>query len=385
MKDKIYYIGYYHKIDNPSNFQSYPAANTKIDYIIRTIKQSNFNLEILALGETKSINKFYKANFQIIDKFEKIKYISTFSNNLPILKLLSRLFLLLQVLKYLLFVVPKNSVVIVYHSYSLILVIKLVRYLKKIKLIFELEEIYQAAWKGAESKFESEKEYLNNADGYIFVNDIIGELCGIQNKPNVVCYGSYQTVDVIPIKDYSGKIELVYAGVLGDKKSDIYLALNSMRFLSGKYVLNILGYGSKINIEQLKIEIDKLNLEYDDVKVIFHGKLIGEEYLDFLKTCHIGLSTRVLEDKYSNFTFPSKLLVYLSNNLATVSSQINCITKSKVADHVYFYKSSSPDSVADAIKSINFDEFTKKNQVDMVNQLNSEFIFALKILLKKFL
>lgn len=382
MIDNIKYIGFYNRNDNPNNFKSFPASNTKINYIISALKKANYSVDILALGETTSKNKFFKAKKTVIDSNETVNYVSTFSSNFLILKLLSRIYLSLQVLFFLLFKVKKGSTVILYHSYPLLKIVKLSRYLKEYTLILELEEIYQAAWKASSKKIENEMKYVRQADGYIYVNDIIGNKCGIHNKPFVVCYGNYKIEKENSQKIYDEVINVVYAGVLADYDSDVYLAINSAKLLPDNYVLHILGYGIEKHVDNLLVKIQEINNKMDMEKIIFHGKMIGDDYINFLSKCHIGLSTRVLEDQYSDFTFPSKVLVYLGNRLATVSSPIKCILKSKVAKYIYFCKDISPASVASTIQEIDFTKFKKDEQIDMLVTLDNDFVKNLKYLIE---
>lgn len=370
----IHYIGFYSKPDNPQNFRSFPSVNTKMDYIISALKNADFKLTLFALGKTISKNKFYNSKSFEIDEKEKIKYVSTFGNAFPGLKFLSRLWLLLQLLNYLLFVVEKNGCVLFYHTHATMSIIKIARVFKKFNLILEVEEIFQAAWRGSDEKIQKEIKYIQIADAYIVVNDIMAQKCNLEKKPSAVCYGDYRVKGssiILPINEEN--INLVYAGVLGGLNSDVFLAIETLLYLPKQYKLHVLGYGSAQDILDVNNKISEVNKIIGKEQIKFHGKLLGKEYLDFLATCQVGLSTRVLEDNYSDYTFPSKVLVYLGNNLATVSSSINCIMKSKVADLIYFCDSPQPESVAKAILSIDLKKLQELNQIDTLKKLDKDF------------
>lgn len=370
----IHYIGFYSKSDNPHNFRSFPAAETKMDYIISALKEGGFSVSILALGETVSKNKFFSQKKLNIDEQEKIQYVSSFSNTSFILKFLSRTWLLMQLLYYLLFVVEKNGDVLYYHTYATMRVVKIAKLLKKFTLILEVEEIYQAAWKGSDKKIKKEIRYLKNGNKYIFVNEIMPKKLCIGNRPFAVCYGDYRTNTnrLLAAKD-NDIINIVYAGVLGNENSDVALAIETIKFLPLKFQMHILGYGSDQDIVYVKNRIKDINSIYGKQRVYYHGKLSGQEYLNFLSTCHIGLSTRVLTDDYSDYTFPSKVLVYLGNNLRTVSSLLNCIVKSKVSESIYFFKESNPQSVAQTILKIDLNDNTKQG-IEVLKKLDLDFI-----------
>ncbi|MFV8370416.1 hypothetical protein [Flavobacterium sp. LB2R40] len=376
----VHYIGFYSKADNPQNFRNFPASTTKMDYIISSLKTADFKVTLLALGETLSKNKLYKQKVQICDQNEKIIYVSTFSNSFFILKYLSRIWLLLQLLYYLLFVVEKNGNVLYYHTYATISIVKISRLFKKFNLTLEVEEIFQAAWRGSEKKINSEIKYLKNGDGYVFVNDIMPQKFVVDNKPFAICYGDYRSTNNIDrmVVNNEEVIKLVYAGVFGCENSDVSLAIDTINFLPEKFQLHILGYGSYEEISYVKNKIEEINYKAGNIRVHYHGKLSGRKYFNFLSTCHIGLSTRVLEDHFSDYTFPSKVLIYLGNNLKTVSSSINCVVKSKVADSIYFYKNPVPQEVAETILAIDFTDKGKDNQIDVLKKLDLEFITQIR-------
>jgi hypothetical protein len=383
--DYVYYVGFYSKLDNPNNFHVFPAINTKMDYIKSAIKKADFKITLFALGEAQTKKRhIFKRRTEIVDNQEKIIYVNTFGRPSAFYRIISRFWLLFQLFYFLSFEVKKGSTVIYYHSFATIMTVKLSRFFNKYKLIFEVEEIFQAAWKGSIKKIENEVKYLKNADAYILVNDLIASKCGFDTNPFAVCYGDYRSMGNLNNKKsyINDSINIVYAGVIGDKNSDVYLSIETMNFLPNNYLLHILGYGIESDTVQMKIKISEMNKYFKYDKIIYHGSLFGEEYTNFLSTCQIGLSTRVLEDKYSDFTFPSKVLVYLCNNLITISSPISCIMKSKISDSIFFYEQSTPQSVSEKILSINPNEFNKSNN-DLLGKLDDSFVNQLKEIFNK--
>jgi len=384
--DHIYYVGFYSKLDNPNDFRIFPATITKMDYIISALKKADFRITVLALGEAQTKKKIvFNRKTITIDKQEKIIYVNTFGGINSLFRIVSRIWLLIQLFFFLCFEVENGSTVIYYHTFATIWAVKLSRVFNKYKLIFEVEEIFQAAWKGSIVQIEKEIKYLKKADGYILVNDLVASKCGFDVNPFVVCYGDYSSNESNLNKkkrDVNDPIKIVYAGVIGDKNSDVYLSIKTMEFLPNNYLLNILGYGKVGDIAKMKMKIIEMNKSFNFDKILYHGRLSGKKYTDFLATCQIGLSTRVLEDKYSDFTFPSKVMVYLGNNLTTVSSPISCIIKSKISDSVFFYEQSTPQSVSEKIKSINPNEFDLTNS-DLLDRLNDDFVDDLTVMLNK--
>lgn len=364
---KVHYIGFYSKIDNPNNFRVFPALNTKMNYIISVLKKENCDLSILALGETQFKNKIYKAKSFKVDDNEKITYVFTFNYGL---KILTRICLLFQLFYYLVFKVKKNEIVLYYHTHLTIGVVRFSKFFNNFKLVLEVEEIYQAAWRGNQSQIDAEIKYIKQiGDSYIFVNDLISDIIE-NNKPSVACYGSYNysKINRENKKPEDLSVNIIYAGVIAEKNTDVYLAIEAAKLLPENYKLHILGYGIEEDVLNLTNELALINKS----NIKFYGRLDGSEYKNFLSTCDIGLSTRVLEDKYSDFTFPSKILVYLSNGLKVVSSPINSVVNSRIGKIIDFYESNNPDSVAKAIIKSHQDNLKEESR-EILNKLDKDF------------
>lgn len=370
----IYYIGYYSGLENPNNFYEFPSSNSKMDYIISVIQRLNFDLTIFSLGFPKNRSCFFKKSTILeADKKTRFVFVSTLSFFLPLFDFIAKIWLYFQVIKLLLFTVKKGDIVLVYHSYLLNKVVNLCRALSKFKLVYEVEEIYQAAWQNSSDKIDNEIKSLRGADGYVLVNDIMSERLLLRNKPFVVCYGSYMQKENINGFVGNANVNLVYAGFIGGEGSDVELAIDTIDLLPNNYFLNVLGYGNEQNIQKIIDKIKLINHKNGEEKVRYFGCLTGSEYDRFLTRCDIGLSTRVLVDEYSDFTFPSKVLVYLSNNLIPISSKINCILESKVVKSVIFYDENTPESVAKAVLNTDIHKFQSENK-SLITDLDNKFV-----------
>lgn len=101
--------------------------------------------------------------------------------------------------------------------------------------------------------------------------------------------------------------------------------------MNSSYKISVIGFGDVENIKKLKQEIELLN-EISDCKVRYDGEKKGQEYIDYLSNCDIGLSTQIATGEYLKYSFPSKMLSYMSVGLRVVSSNIECVKKSKIGD-----------------------------------------------------
>jgi len=178
---------------------------------------------------------------------------------------------------------------------------------------------------------------------------------------------------VLPLK-YSfddNKLHIVYAGVIGEEGTDAFIAAETIRFLPEEYHIHILGYGLKQNITSIKQHITRINRNLGYQAVSYDGCLGGDSYYEFLAKCSIGLCTRVLEDSLSDYTFPSKVMVYLGNNLIPICSPISSVVNSSISDYVVFAKAVTPESIAESILSVT--DF-KKNSIEIkLMELDTNF------------
>ena len=190
------------------------------------------------------------------------------------------------------------------------------------------------------------------------------------NKPFAVCYGNY---DISPnYRDRKELKKLIYAGVLGKEGSDVDLAIDVMQYLPDNYDLKIAGYGRHDEVIYINNKIsDKRNIE-------FVGFLSGEEYEDFLSKGDVGLCTRVLPNELSDYTFPSKVLVYLSHGLVPLCPSIDCLKKSSVSKTIIFYEESAPESIAKALMQ----EVKDSSTVRIIKTLDNNFIYSLSAIIE---
>ena len=180
----------------------------------------------------------------------------------------------------------------------------------------------------------------------------------------------------------SDRIKLVYAGVIEQERKAAFLAARAMEFLPLNYELNILGFGTEENISDLEKLIDSINSKKNDKCVSFLGKKSGDEYNEFLQNCDIALSTHAYDENTmssADYTFPSKVLVYLANNLRVVAQRLDVLEKSSISEFFSFYECPEPEQIAKCIMQIDVDkEFNSRRRI---KQLDDEFLDGLSSML----
>lgn len=107
--------------------------------------------------------------------------------------------------------------------------------------------------------------------------------------------------------------------------------------------------------------------------------MAGEEYLRELQKCSIALSTHMYDDanmKSADYTFPSKLLVYMGNGLRIVAQDLKCLRTSEINEYITYYDLPTSQSVAKAVISI--DTNKEYNSREKIRELDREFCNDIK-------
>lgn len=375
MKQKeLKYVGFY----NDNNFNKHEnrihslAVKNKMDYICSAIIRNNINIKIISPCWTNNTKGFFKGREYIKSKEITIKNFATFGSNNKILKKINKLFVALQLLFYLLMKTKRNEEILVYHSLALMIPIKIAKKLKRLSVILEVEEVYSKVWKGI-SNVEKENDYINNvADKAIFASDYLQQY--FNNKKSVVVYGSYNYYVKHNVKKKNDEtIDIVYAGSIDKTKGGAQNAVLSMKYLPDKYRLHILGFGDRLDIEELKETIKLINSYKGYECCKFHGSLEGKAFSEFLSKCDIGVNPQKQGD-YMDTAFPSKILSYLSHGLKVVSTEIKSIKDSKIASFIVFSKSDKPEEIAKAINSVKLINENTNYKKNIIKELDMEFV-----------
>ena len=380
---KIKYFSYYGKRDNKQNRQNYLAASNKIDYICEILIKLGYSVDIISASGTLDKKKYYAGSYTKLDNNKYLKMFCTFPKGNILQRIINKICVNFSVF-YELLKIKKNDNVIVYHSLGYMRAVQLAHFVKRFRLILEVEEIYSDVL----GKLKTRKKELNffkQADSFIFPTEMLNDEVNPYRKPHVIIYGTYK-VETDRCKcvfnDKKKKEEIihcVYAGTFESKKGGAAVAVAAGAFLPSNYHIHILGFGSASDTESIIKLVDETNKKAK-ASITYHGVLSGEEYIKFIQSCDIGLSTQNPYAAFNNTSFPSKVLSYLSNGLNVVSIRIPVLEHSKVGKVLYYYENQTPENVAKAIMDV-----PKLNNYDcreLIMRLSDEFEKDLQHLLE---
>jgi len=367
----IHYIGYYTNHKNERNLYSSPACCSKMEYIVSVLKEEGYSIDVFSTSWTQKKTGHYKRKTVEIDETEKQIYISTFGASNVIQQILQRAWASVQLLWYLLFCVKKDEIVLVYHSVSYCIPLAITRWLKRFKFVLEVEELYYKVFNQQGRQKKCELQMIKGADAYLFSNDILAKNAEVEHKPFIVVYGNYYISERHVPQRNDGFIHVVYAGGIESIKQGAFMAVESAQFLSRRYKMHILGFGSNKELKKLKKYINGINDKIGEKRVKYHGYLPVRKFSNFLHSCHIGINSQTMEGEYVDNIFPSKLLVYLAHDLQTISGNVPCVANSRLAGYINFYNENTPKSIAQAIMEIDLKK--KGSSLNILAELDAVF------------
>lgn len=371
---KIFYLGYYNLPDSGTNFVL--AAVNKMNYICEALENNGYNTEIVSASGAVE-KKFCKSKKVKLTDKTTLKLFSSLPRLNRIVSVIDRVILKIKLFLYMIKNTNKYSTVMVYHSLGYMSLVKRLKKLKGFKLIIEAEEIYGDVI-GNEKTSQKEYEFFKIADGFIFPTELLSEKVNTEKKPEVIIYGTYHIEKEMPKIFSDGKIHCVYAGTFDPRKGGAIASAESAMFLDENYHVHILGFGNEKEKAEMLNTIDSISKK-SKAKITYDGLLSGEEYIKFIQSCDIGLSTQNPNGKYNDTSFPSKILSYMANGLRVVSIRIPAIEKSAVGKFMYYYDEQTPENIAKAIKSIDFSEEYDSRKA--IGVLDKAFICDLKKML----
>lgn len=374
---KIFYMAYYNSTNSGEKRNAVLSSVNKMNYICEALENNGYNTEIVsASGATEK--KFCKSKKVKLTDKTTLKLFSSLPRLNRIVSVINRVILKTKLFLYMIKNTNKDSIVMVYHSLGYMSLVKRLKKLKGFKLIIEAEEIYGDVI-GDEKTSQKEYEFFKIADGFIFPTELLSEKVNTEKKPEAIIYGTYHIEKELPKLFSDGKIHCVYAGTFDPRKGGAIASAESAMFLDENYHVHILGFGNEKEKAEMLNTIDNISKK-SKADITYDGLLSGEEYIKFIQSCDIGLSTQNPNGKYNDTSFPSKILSYMANGLRVVSIRIPAIEKSAVGKFMYYYDEQTPENIAKAIKSIDFSEEYDSRKT--IGVLDKAFICDLKTMLK---
>ena len=366
------YISFYDHEENKDENRAFsPAGRDVTEYIARVVSRLGCFVEIVSPILSKNKSGFYREKEYIIDNNIAVILPMSFGVKTIWGKCLKRVWQIYVLHFFVLNKIKKNTVVIVYHSVSLSRVVFLLKKLKHCKIILQVEEVYGDVNNNNKMRKREMREF-KNADAFLFPTEALSRKINLECKPYAIVHGNYSVKLLENEKFKDGKIHCVYAGTFDRVKGGAINAIRASEYLDDKYVIHILGFGSEKEVLQIK-ELISLARQKTRCRIQYEGLKTGDDFTRFVQKCDIGLSTQDPDGQYNATSFPSKVLMYLSNGLKVVSIDIPVLRDSKVTECIFYSKSSNGIDIAEAIlKAANNNEDISSEEI--LNRLDSDFL-----------
>lgn len=375
---RIKYICYYNSPHGKFPREGAPSATTKVDYIIDVLNRLGYAVEIISKSSVSSTKLVLDIGGTVqVGKNEVRHFISLGCVKSP-LRVLSRWLNTLHFFFWLLFHTKENEQIIVYHSLGYCRMLNILRKIKQLCIIGEVEEIFQDVHKQSKSVSRSEYEFINDCGKYLFPSILMNERFNPTGKPFAVVHGIYKAEKKLEEKFCDGKIHVVYGGTFDPMKGGAIAAAEVGRFLPDNYVVHICGFGTETEVDRIKTMVAETNA-HSVSETRFEGLLRGVDYIRFIQKCHIGLSTQNPTASFNDTSFPSKILVYLANGLKVVSIRIPVVESCAVVGEISFYDVQSPDKIAEAIQNVTL--LSKDTSSMLLSKVDLDFSKSLETLL----
>lgn len=378
MDKRIFYLGYYDIVDNKEeNRNICLAATNKMAYIITALEKADYGVDVISSSATRN-PQGYNGKTIKIGKKSTLTLFKTLPWGNKIRRVLSTLYSKNQLKKYINENIGENDTLMVYHSVAYAKMLCALKKKKKFKLVLEVEEIYADVNQREEDR-EKEYKIFETADAYVFSTELLNEKINTRKKPYCVSYGTYQVEEERNCKFDDGKIHVIYAGTFDPRKGGLQATLSAVPFLNSNYHVHILTSCNKEERQWLINEVERLS-QNCQCKLTYDGYLSGEQYIRFLQSCHIGLSTQTPQGEYNDTSFPSKVLTYLANGLRVVSIRIPVVEKAAISPMIHFYSENNGEEIAKAIMSVDINK--PYNSREKIRELDVKFTSEMKKMLE---
>lgn len=383
--NRIYYLGYYDIEKNKSENRNYTlAATNKMTYIIEALESCGHPVDVISASQTLNPVKC-PAKCEKIGEMSQLHLFSSPPWGNKAQRVVSRFHALHQVYQFIIENLMDGDLLIVYHSLAYISLLTKAKRKIGFNLILEVEEIYGDVTGDAKT-VAREMAFFPLADSYIFPTQLLDEKINTAKKPSVIIHGAYKVeadrnckFDDDEIRRHNKRvIHCVYAGTFDPRKGGAIAAAAAAEYLPDNYHIHVLGFGSDEDVRKMKDLIAEIS-NRSDAKVTYDGLLSGEDYIRFIQSCDIGLSTQNPDAAFNATSFPSKILSYMANGLRVVSIRIPAIERSAVGRYMYYYDAQTPKEIAKAIIAVDTtDSYDGKK---IISCLNGQFCSEMKELI----
>lgn len=154
---------------------------------------------------------------------------------------------------------------------------------------------------------------LSKSDRYVFLTEQMNERINKKHRPYIVMEGVCPPQDAICVdkKSNSGIKTVFYAGGR-PSKDGVDLLVEAFKQINGKYKLVIYGY----------LPNKTVGPDPDDGRIIYQGVVDNAIILRGEYNSDLLVNPRPINEEYTKYSFPSKLMEYMNTGTAVVTTRL---------------------------------------------------------------
>jgi len=229
------------------------------------------------------------------------------------------------------------------------------------KLIVQFEELYGNMDSPDKRLFWLLEQFsLRNAIGFItpshYIADIIREYRGYDVSV-VMSYGYHNISRSSPrVQQSLTRLQLIYSGSL-DSERGVDNLINLLPHVKDFADLTITGKGP------LSTLIERLSQTNENLHYL--GYVNENQFRDVLSKMHVCINPTPISSNFSKYSFPSKVVYYMSNLKIVLSTPLEVIKNSPYRDIVVYYDENDPVGFRKILLDIsaNLDTLTNNMQI----------------------
>ncbi|SEW15016.1 glycosyltransferase [Kaistella antarctica] len=382
---KVLIIGTYLEIELIEKFNKVSKSNSKIS--IAAVKYSNLiskgfrenigedskHLFLAPIGTFPNCKKIVWAQ----GKINNINYIK-FINIILIKQITISLYVLLYILKWSFKYRNEDRIVVFTFLYLPFLFSMIpLKVFTKVKYVSFIPDMpsYEFSYSDNDGYFKKKliptyvflaNKLISLLDYYVFITKYMRDI--FPKKPFSVMEGLVDINNVNETLENQKEVKnaVMYSGALFEKFGVVKL-LNSFSKIKGDYEIWFFGSGDAVPA------IKAQSLE--DSRIKYFGSLPNEQILEYQKKALLLVNPRFSSEEYTKYSFPSKLMEYLSSGTPTLTTRLPGIPDDYL-NKFYFIENEDYDGFRHALEfCLNKDKeelysFGQKGKEFVVNEKN---------------
>lgn len=187
-----------------------------------------------------------------------------------------------------------------------------------------------------------EKWILKNADGYVFLTQLMNDKVNKKEKPYVVLEGQVDSKDQLLVGEKRNeKFVVLYAGSMAKQYGVDYLIDGFIDADIPDSELHLYGNGDYVD------KIKKIETEFSNIK--YYGEQVNRMVVEAEKRATVLVNPRPTYEEYTKYSFPSKNMEYMLSGTAVLTTSLPGMP-AEYNDYVYLIKEENRLGISQMLK-----------------------------------